>query len=180
MLENLKMWIITVLIAAFIINLVDMILPSSKLNPYINLVINFIFVFIVITPIIGLFSKQSSLENSLLSLINKYNKEYIDSINNLNDKAKLNNMNKGYEEGMKEVLKLKLKEHGYELSDIEFNNSSIEKIKLKNSNNNETKSIESRENTKQVFSEKNNDLEKLKEGLVEILDISIETIEIDN
>ena len=57
----------------------------------------------------------------------------------------------------------------------------IEKIKLKekNSNTEDDKSIESKENTKQVFGEKNNDLDELKDGLVEILDISIETIQID-
>ena len=44
MLENIKSWIVTILIGAFIVNIVDMILPSSKLKPYINLVVNFIFV----------------------------------------------------------------------------------------------------------------------------------------
>ena len=53
------------------------------------------------------------------------------------------------------------------------------KLKEKNSNNEDDKSIESKENTKQVFGEKNNDLDELKDGLVEILDISIETIQID-
>ena len=47
MLESIKTWIVTVLIGAFIVNIVDMILPSSKIKPYINLVVNFIFVFII-------------------------------------------------------------------------------------------------------------------------------------
>ncbi len=181
MLESIKIWIVTILIGAFIVNLVSMILPESKLNPYINLVISFIFVFIIINPIISFFSKNSSLEDTILKSINKYNKEYVDSINKLNDKAKLNNLSKGYEDGVKEVLKLKLNDYGYELEDVEFNGPGIEKIKLKekNSNNEDDKSIESKENTKQVFGEKNNDLDELKDGLVEILDISIETIQID-
>ena len=41
MIEGLKSWIITILISAFIVNIVDMMLPDSKLKPYINLVINF-------------------------------------------------------------------------------------------------------------------------------------------
>ena len=49
MLESIKTWIVTVLIGAFIVNIVDMILPSSKIKPYINLVVNFIFVFIILT-----------------------------------------------------------------------------------------------------------------------------------
>ncbi|WP_304970467.1 stage III sporulation protein AF, partial [Romboutsia ilealis] len=47
LLGSIKTWIVTVLIGAFIVNIVDMILPSSKMKPYINLVVNFIFVFIL-------------------------------------------------------------------------------------------------------------------------------------
>ena len=60
MLDSIKMWIATILVGAFIVNIVDMILPSSKLKPYINIVLNFIFVFIALTPIINLFSKDIS------------------------------------------------------------------------------------------------------------------------
>ncbi len=57
MLEGIKAWIVSVLIGAFIVNIVDMILPSSKIKPYVNLVLNFMFVFIVITPVVGFFQK---------------------------------------------------------------------------------------------------------------------------
>ncbi|MCU9813770.1 stage III sporulation protein AF [Paraclostridium sp. AKS73] len=55
MLESIKAWIISILIAAFIVNIVNMILPSSKLKSYINLVLNFIFIFIAINPVINFF-----------------------------------------------------------------------------------------------------------------------------
>lgn len=58
MLEGIKAWIVSVLIGAFIVNIVDMILPSSKIKPYVNLVLNFMFVFIVITPVVGFFFKR--------------------------------------------------------------------------------------------------------------------------
>ena len=67
--ESLKAWIITILIGAFIVSIVDMILPKSKIKPYVNLVVNFIFVFIVITPIISLFSGSMSLEDKLLQAL---------------------------------------------------------------------------------------------------------------
>lgn len=57
MLEGIKAWIVSVLIGAFIVNIVDMILPSSKIKPYVNLVLNFMFVFIVITPVVGFFKR---------------------------------------------------------------------------------------------------------------------------
>ena len=192
MLDSIKMWIATILVGAFIVNIVDMILPSSKLKPYINIVLNFIFVFIALTPIINLFSKDISLEDRVLKYMSSYNKEYVDSVNELADKTGNNSLTKGYEDGVKQVLQLKLDEYGYELEDIKFKGSNIENIKLKNnSNKNVEEDIQFNENEKsqQVFKDKgtsdnssqefNLSEEKLKDNLIEILDVSIETIQID-
>ena len=194
LLESIKTWIVTVLIGTFIINIVDMILPSSKIKSYINLVVSFIFVFIILTPIVNFFSKDMSLEDKILKYMNDYNREYVDSVNGLMNKVGNKSLSKGYEEGLKEVLKLKLDEYGYELNEIELNNNQIEKITVKekkNSNKNENEDIQSKEDDKSqvVFNEKveekntkySLDLrkDKLKKDLVKILDVSIETIEID-
>ncbi|QJA09191.1 stage III sporulation protein AF [Romboutsia sp. CE17] len=191
MIESLKSWIITILIGAFIVSIVDMLLPKSKIKPYINLVVNFIFVFIVITPIISLFSGDFSLEDKILKMMSDYNKEYIESSNKLASESGTNSLANNYEEGLKQVLKLKLDEYGYELEDIEFEGSDISNIKLKEKNNSnklENEDIQSSENekTKPVFkndekqqNESSLDQQKLKDDLVEILDVSIETIEID-
>ena len=195
MIESIKLWIVSILIAAFIVNIVDMILPTSKLKPYINLVLNFIFVFIVISPVISIFSKDTSLEDKVLKSMTDYTKKYVDSSNSLAGLTGQGGLVKGYEEGLEEVLKIKLDEYGYELEDIEFNGSDINNIKIKekNSNNNENGDIQSnkdnisQEDTKQVFKDKNQDekheldlsKDKLKDDLIKILDISIETIQID-
>lgn len=189
MLNSIKMWIVSIMIGAFIVNIVEMILPESKIKPYINVVLNFIFVFIVITPIIGLFSNGMSLEDRILKSIEKYNREYVDSTNKLADKTGNHSLERGYEDGLKEVLALKLDDYGYELEDIDLDGSDINNIKIKekSSNNKDKKDIESSksENSKQVFKDKNSqhelDLkkEKLKDDLVKILDVSVETIEIN-
>lgn len=194
MLESIKTWIVTVLIGAFIVNIVDMILPSSKIRPYINLVINFIFVFIILTPIVNLFSKEMSLEDKILKYMNEYNQQYVDTVNELANKTGNNSLSKGYEDGIKEVLKLKLNEYGYELDEIEIEGNKIGKISVKdknNSNKSENEDIQSKENEKsqQVFNEKDEqkntkyslDLseDNLKEELIKILDVSIEAVEID-
>lgn len=193
MLNDIKLWIVSILIGAFIVNIVDMILPSSKIKPYINLVINFIFVFIVITPIISFFSKDMSLEDKILKSMGDYNKQYIESTNKLANKTGKESLSKGYEDGLKDVLKLKLEEYGYELEDIEFDGSDINNIKVKEknkSNKSEEKDIQfsNNEKSKPVFEEKDSDNKeheldlsnnKLKEDLVKILDVSIESIEID-
>ena len=131
MLEGIKAWIVSVLIGAFIVNIVDMILPSSKIKPYVNLVLNFMFVFIVITPVVGFFSKDMSLEDRILKSMGNYNKQYVDSTNALAKETGNNSLSKGYEDGLKEVLKLKLDEYGYDLEDIELNGANINNIKIK-------------------------------------------------
>jgi stage III sporulation protein AF len=181
MIESIKSWIISVLIAAFIINMVDMILPTSKLKPYIKLVLNFIFVFIVISPIISFFSTDSNLEDKILKSMSEYNKKYVDSTNNLANITGQNDLAKGYENGLKEVIRLKLDEYGYELEEIELDGSEISNIKIKekNSNNIKKEDIQSKEDEDtQVFKEKEKN-EQLKDDLIKILDISIETIQID-
>lgn len=186
MLGGIKSWIASILLAAFIVNIVNMILPSSKIKPYINLVLNFLFVFIAITPIINFFSEEMSLEDKLLKTYKEYNESYVDSVNKLSNDTGNQSLKVGYEDGLKNILELKLKEYGYELSDIKFEGSNIEKIKLKekdNSNKELDLDIQSNkgENDTQVFSDKSDQMQKeeIKNDLVEILDISIETIEID-
>lgn len=94
----------------------------------------------------------------------------------------------GYEDGLKSILELKLDEYGYELEDIELDGSDVSKVKVKekNSNKEEKKDIQSSEGEKdkQVFKESSNKEDKkskdeVKKSLVDILDISIENIEID-
>ena len=54
-----------------------MVLPESKLKPYINLVCNFIFIFIVISPIVGFFSSDESFEDKILKSMTDYNERYV-------------------------------------------------------------------------------------------------------
>ena len=114
-----------------------------------------------------------------------YSMMYVDSYNDLAGKTNNENLSKGYEDGLKSVLQLKLDEYGYELEDLKINGSEIEtiKIKEKNSNNDNNEDIQSNDmQEEEVFrskSELNLKESKLKEDLIKVLDISIEDIEID-
>lgn len=190
----IKQWIICILIGAFIVNIVDMLLPKSKLKPYINLVCNFMFIFIVISPIISFLSKGSSLEDNILKSMNDYNKKYIESSSKISQDEKTINLNKEYEDSLKDVIRLKLENSGYELEDIEINGTEIESLKIKE-NKSDDKSIDNEtsevfknetDNNKQKDKEADNkekddekDKDKLKDDMVKILDISVDKIEID-
>lgn len=162
-----------------------MILPKTTVKPYINLVCNFIFVFMIISPLVSVFSNNMSLEDTILRKMSDYSKVYVDSYNDLAQKTNNENLSKGYEDGLKNVLQLKLDEYGYELENLEINGSDIEtiKIKEKNSNNDNNEDIQSNDTKEEeVFKNKtelNLKESKLKEDLIKVLNISIEDIEID-
>lgn len=100
---------------------------NSKVKPYINLVCNFIFVFMIISPLVSVFSNNMSLEDTILKKMNEYSKLYVDSYNDLANKTNNESLSKGYEDGLKAVLQLKLDEYGYELD--RFKNEWFRKLK---------------------------------------------------
>ena len=178
--EAIKSWIICVLIGAFIVNIVDMILPKSKLKPYINLVSNFIFVFIVISPIAAFFSEENSLEDKILKSMTDYDQKYIESNAEILQGSQSLDLNKEYENNLKSVIQLKLDEYGYELEDIDLNGTDIESLKLKEKTDQDKGSNQN--DGKEVFENKTErDLDKgrLKDDLIKILEVSIDKIEID-
>ena len=199
---HIKNWIICILIGAFIVNIVDMVLPESKLKPYINLVCNFIFIFIVISPIVSFLSSGDSLEDKLLKSMNNYNEKYVETNKDLADGNNNFDLNKEYQNNLKTVLQLNLDEYGYELEDIDFDGTDIESLKIKekdNQNNlnlsNQKNNSESKENntdknnntnqnkSSEVFrnstTNKTQNENNLKNDLIKILEVSIDKIEID-
>ena len=199
---HIKNWIICILIGAFIVNIVDMVLPESKLKPYINLVCNFIFIFIVISPIVSFLSSGDSLEDKLLKSMNNYNEKYVETNKDLADGNNNFDLNKEYQNNLKTVLQLKLDEYGYELEDIDFDGTDIESLKIKekdNQNNlnlsNQKNNSESKENntdknnntnqnkSSEVFrnstTNKTQNENNLKNDLIKILEVSVDKIEID-
>lgn len=179
-----------------------MVLPESKLKPYINLVCNFIFIFIVISPIVSFLSSGDSLEDKLLKSMNNYNEKYVETNKDLADGNNNFDLNREYQNNLKTVLQLKLDEYGYELEDIDFDGTDIESLKIKekdNQNNlnlsNQKNNSESKENntdknnntnqnkSSEVFknstTNKKQNENNLKNDLIKILEVSIDKIEID-
>lgn len=179
-----------------------MVLPESKLKPYINLVCNFIFIFIVISPIVSFLSSGDSFEDKLLKSMNNYNEKYVETNKDLADGNNNFDLNKEYQNNLKTVLQLKLDEYGYELEDIDFDGTDIESLKIKekdNQNNlnlsNQKNNSESKENntdknnntnqnkSSEVFrnstTNKTQNENNLKNDLIKILEVSIDKIEID-
>lgn len=123
-----------------------MVLPESKLKPYINLVCNFIFIFIVISPIVSFLSSGDSLEDKLLKSMNDYNEKYVETNKDLADGNNNFDLNKEYQNNLKTVLQLKLDEYGYELEDIDFDGTDIESLKIKEKDNQNNLNLSNQKN----------------------------------
>ena len=166
---HIKNWIICILIGAFIVNIVDMVLPESKLKPYINLVCNFIFIFIVISPIVSFLSSGDSLEDKLLKSMNNYNEKYVETNKDLADGNNNFDLNKEYQNNLKTVLQLKLDEYGYELEDIDFDGTDIESLKIKEKDNQNNLNLSNQKNnseSKENNTDKNNNTNQNKSSEV--------------
>ena len=169
-----------------------MVLPESKLKPYINLVCNFIFIFIVISPIVSFLSSGDSLEDKLLKSMNNYNEKYVETNKDLADGNNNFDLNKEYQNNLKTVLQLKLDEYGYELEDIDFDGTDIESLKIKEKDNQNNLNLSNQKNknnntnqnkSSEVFrnstTNKTQNENNLKNDLIKILEVSIDKIEID-
>ena len=156
-----------------------MVLPKGKLKPYINLVCNFIFVFIVISPIASFFTEKSSLEDKILKSMTDYNQKYIESNKEILEQDKNLDLSKEYEKNLKNVIQLKLDEYGYTLEDIDLNGTDIENMKIKeNEDGNKNQDLQ-KEVFKNDTKDKSLDEGELKDDLIKILEISVDKIEID-
>ncbi len=185
--NGIKEWITTILIAAFIINLIDLILPSGSLKTYVNLVLSFIFVFIIIAPVANNFVKDMTLEDRFLKEFDTFQYDYKEKLISL-DPVNQDELKENYTKCLKESITTKLKEYGYELENMEIDNNEVKNIVIKeskynkNSNNEGKEEIEFKrnENYKETFKEKEMLKEKfLKDELNKIFEISIEKIEIN-
>ncbi|MCT4508170.1 MAG: stage III sporulation protein AF [Tepidibacter sp.] len=185
--NSIKQWISSILIAAFVINVIDILVPTGSFKKYINIVLNFIFIFIVITPVLNTVSKDIYIEDKILKQFNEFQYEYnheLMSKSSIDEEEIMSN----YDNYLKQSINMKLEESGYQLTDIETDEDGQKKLIIKDlktseNSNNDTKEkiqLKENENYKQAFNElKDVEHKKVKEDLNKIFKISIEKIKIN-
>ncbi|KXZ39635.1 stage III sporulation protein AF [Alkalithermobacter thermoalcaliphilus JW-YL-7 = DSM 7308] len=178
----------SILIGAFIVNIINLIIPNGNLKPYVNLVLSFVFICIIITPISNIISKDMDLQDKILQKYNSFQYEYYQSSSKLGSNVNIDQVEKNYSNYLREVLNIKLKEHGYEVEEIEVKDNEIKNLVLKetnfkeNSNNDEDEKIKLKqnENYKEAFKNGNTiNKDNLKEEINQIFKISIDKIKIN-
>ena len=132
----LNSWLQGIIVAVIITTIIELILPEGNNKKYVKVILGIYVVFNIISPFINRFyNVNSNMEISSIINIDKYTKE-IEEYNSSSMNIDINEINNKsikevYIENLKNDMKIKLKEKGYNIKDI--------KLKI---NNNDTYEIE--------------------------------------
>lgn len=206
MIEGMKIWIKSIVTVIILVSFLELLMPEGKMKKYLNLILGFIIMLIILNPIINILNTTESLEDEVFKLSSDMNKkEYSFSSSNI-EKKQRNQLKELYKARIKQDIEYRV-ESKYDVKvekvNIEIENSTKEKMgQIKKLelivNNNREKSSESaipivkidisdNENSKNI--EKNSDStenididlrEKIKDDISNIYNLNNTNIMIKN
>lgn len=201
MIEWLKNWTNSIIVAVIIAVIFELIIPNGNNKKYIKMVINLYVLFVILNPLISKFTSLNGID-----INTKDYEKYFKGENVIETSASLNSeklINSTAEKTLKDNIKSKLKEQGYNVIsisiDIDNNSGEIKKLKLSikkeegkkdNSNcstNNTTISINqveevnisNQDNSKKKESIRKSEIQNIKKIINEEYEITEENIEIN-
>lgn len=132
-------WAQNIIVSVIIVTIIEMILPKNNNKKYVQMVIGIFITFTIISPIISKFSNVDELKNTILNY-----EQYMDSQETYSsirldlEQTNDSNLQKVYLSTLENDLKSRLKNKGYEVSDMSLdvdlsknNFGIIKNIKLK-------------------------------------------------
>lgn len=206
LIEGMKIWIKSIVTVIILVSFLELLMPEGKMKKYLNLILGFIIMLIILNPIINILNTTESLEDEVFKLSSDMNKkEYSFSSSNI-EKKQRNQLKELYKARIKQDIEYRV-ESKYDVKvekvNIEIENSTKEKMgQIKKLelivNNNREKSSESaipivkidisdNENSKNI--EKNSDStenididlrEKIKDDISNIYNLNNTNIMIKN
>lgn len=78
LISYLKKWITDIVVMFVFITLLEIILPSSNMKKYIDMIIGLLIIIVLINPFIKIISKDIDIDKNIFSSMNKFNYEYKD------------------------------------------------------------------------------------------------------
>lgn len=89
MIENIKDWIINIVTIIILISFLELLMPDGKMKKYVNLILGFIVMLVILNPIIDILSSKSDLENDVFMISSELNKsEYAFISSNIEDRQR--------------------------------------------------------------------------------------------
>lgn len=126
--EWISDWVQGIIVAVIIVTIIEMILPNGNSKKYIKVVIGIYILFSIIVPIINEFNSTKFDINEILDLEKYANEISIQTSTDLenNNEEQIKNM---YETGLKQDIKSKLNDKGYNISNMDIELEEEYKIK---------------------------------------------------
>ena len=199
MIEWLKNWTNSIIVAIIISVILGLIIPNGNNKKYIKMLINLYVLFIILNPLISKFAKNSRFEINSKNYEKYFENSNVVAINTNIDSNKI--IDQTAEKTLKTNIKKKLREYGYNVTSISISidseNGQINSIKCvevealgdlpdNKSDNvvisiNQVEKINISNKTTNIEKEslKNSDIKKIKKFLSEEYGIAQENIEIN-
>ncbi len=113
----LRSWVIDIVIMFIFVTALQMMLPSKSMKKYIDVIVGFLIIFVVISPFLKVLSGGISLEQNLLKYTDNIHYNYSEDENfiNTHNQQMIELYEQNLEEKIKETVKI---ESGYEIEDI--------------------------------------------------------------
>lgn len=73
MIEFLKTWVVNIVVVIFFIAFIEILLPTSNMKRYINMILGLLIIIVLINPIIKLMSSDINIEREVFLNIKNYN-----------------------------------------------------------------------------------------------------------
>ena len=126
--EWISDWVQGIIVAVIIVTIIEMILTNGNSKKYIKVVIGIYILFSIIVPIINKFNSTKFDINEILDLEKYANEISIQTSTDLenNNEEQIKNM---YETGLKQDIKSKLNDKGYNISNMDIELEEEYKIK---------------------------------------------------
>ncbi|WP_208985052.1 stage III sporulation protein AF [Maledivibacter halophilus] len=122
----MKIWIKTIVTVIILVSFLEMLMPEGKMKKYLNLILGFIIMLIILNPIISILNTSKNLENEVFKLSSEISrKEYAFSSSNIEKKQK-NQLEELYKNRIKQDIVYRI-ESKYDVK-IDKVNMEIEEI----------------------------------------------------
>lgn len=136
MIEWLKNWTNSIIVAVIIAVIFELIIPNGNNKKYIKMVINLYVLFVILNPLISKFTNLNGIDINTKDYERYFKGEnVIETSVSLNSENLINNT---AEKALKENIKSKLKENGYNVTSISINidkeSGQINQVKIMGAN----------------------------------------------
>ena len=136
MIEWLKNWTNSIIVAVIIAVIFELIIPNGNNKKYIKMVINLYVLFVILNPLISKFTNLNGIDINTKDYERYFKGEnVIETSLSLNSENLINNT---AEKALKENIKSKLKENGYNVTSISINidkeSGQINQVKIMGAN----------------------------------------------